>query len=229
MRAVAPDPAKEHSVTEPIAAPAVPLTYVYVVGTSDYRPVKIGKANSVQDRLRSLQTGSPHQLEVRLSVQAPAVLETDLHAYFAAFRIRGEWFDFGQRDPITEVCAGIAAISRGETAGPSGPPRIRSFDHRALAKHPEYFTVSRAIDTFAKRDLGNITRIQWLDAIRTIAEALTYSSLCRKCRDTGTYDSFMPPVLAEVEGEQVRAWYFCAICRNEWPAWYSTSIEDWTT
>jgi len=215
-------------VTELSGASAPPLTYVYVVGANDCRPVKIGKANSVQERLRGLQTGSPFQLEVRLSVQAPAVLETDLHAYFAAFRIKGEWFDFGQCDPITEVCAGIAAISRGETAGPSGPPRMRSFDHRALAEHPEYFAASRAIDKFAKRDLGNITRIQWLDAIRAMAEALTYSSLCRKCRDAGTYDSLMPPVLAEVEGEQVRAWYFCPACRNEWPAWYSTAIEDWT-
>lgn len=201
-------------------------TNVYVVGANDYRPVKIGKANNVQERLRGLQTGSPYQLEVRLAVQAPAVLETDLHTYFAAFRVKGEWFDFGQRDPIVEVCEGIAAISRGETAGPAGAPRMRSFDHREFARHPQYYAASKAIDAFAKRDLGATTRIQWLDAVRVMAEALTYSTLCRRCRDAGTYDSLMPPAFAEVEGEHVRTWYFCTACRNEWTCHYSTSFED---
>ena len=214
--------------TAQLPQPSPPLTHIYVIGAADLRPVKIGKADDVEQRRKSLQTGSPHKLATLLTVRCEAVREKELHAYFAAFRRSGEWFDFGQRDPIAEVCAGIAALNRGETAGPAGPPRMRSFDHRAFAQHPEYFAVSRAIDKFAKRDLGDVTRIQWLDAIRTMAAALTYSSLCRKCRDAGTYDSLMPPVLAEVEGDKVHAWYYCAICRNEWPAWYSTSVEDWT-
>lgn len=213
-------------MTEP-ATHKPPLTYVYVVGADDYRPVKIGKADDVKERLRGLQTGSPHKLDVRLAVRCEAVREKELHRYFAPFRRNGEWFDFGQRDPVVEVCAGIAALSRGETSGPAGPPRIRSFDHRALAKHPEYYAASQAIDRFAKCDLGGITRVQWLDAIRVMAEALTYSTICRKCRDAGTFDSLMPPILGEVdEVEGVHAWYHCTVCRNEWPAWYSTSVED---
>lgn len=204
------------------------LTNIYVIGAPGHRPVKIGKANDVQSRLRTLQTASPYRLEVRLAVQAPAVLETDLHAYFAKFRTKGEWFDFGQRDPVFEVCEGLIGLSQGKTAGPDGPRRITSFDHLALASHPEYYAASRAIDAFAKKDLGGITRTQWLDAVRAMAEALTYSDLCKQCTKAGTYDSLMPPISVRVEGDRVHGLFYCMTCGNRWQMWYSTEIEDWT-
>lgn len=211
-----------------IDEPKPQSTNVYVIGADDYRPVKIGKANNVQERMRGLQTGSPYQLHVRLSVQAPAVLETDLHEYFKAFRIKGEWFDFKQRDPILEVCQAIPAISRGETAGPDGPRRISSFDHREFAAHPAYYPASRAIDKFARGDLGNLTRTQWLDMVRVMAEALTYCDLCKRCTASGNYGSMMPPIATDVEDGRVHGLFHCTTCGNQWEMWYSTDIEDWT-
>lgn len=55
--------------------------------------VKIGYAVDPERRLRQLQTGSPHRLELRRTV-CPATMaqEAELHRRFAAYRDHGEWF-----------------------------------------------------------------------------------------------------------------------------------------
>lgn len=67
---------------------------VHAVGTDRY---KIGYTDDhPEDRLRRLQTGSPYQLQLRLSVPCPAPsdVESELHALYAPTRKRGEWFAF---------------------------------------------------------------------------------------------------------------------------------------
>jgi hypothetical protein len=83
--------------------------------------VKIGKADAVENRRAALQTGSPHKLEVWLAVQAPATLERELQDQFKEYRIRGEWFDFGDRNPVAAVCSALASAV-GAKDFPEVPP-----------------------------------------------------------------------------------------------------------
>lgn len=82
-------------------------SYVYFwQGESDvwqiYTPIKIGKANDVDERLRTFQTARPDKvvelgrIKCRNS-KAAFDLETSLHHQFAHLRIDPdhEWFEFG--------------------------------------------------------------------------------------------------------------------------------------
>ena len=53
-------------------------------------PVKIGRAIDVASRLKSLQTGTPHELRTLLVLDGDR--EMEMHDRFARHRIRGEWF-----------------------------------------------------------------------------------------------------------------------------------------
>lgn len=64
--------------------------YLYAVAGGDL--VKFGKAMDVASRLSSLQTGSPVDLVLLGAVLGPKNLESELHAWAAPFRHRGEWF-----------------------------------------------------------------------------------------------------------------------------------------
>lgn len=67
--------------------------YTYLIQAGDDGPVKIGSTYKRPDeRLRALQTGSSEPLRL-LKVLEGAHHERHLHARFAQFRTRGEWFD----------------------------------------------------------------------------------------------------------------------------------------
>lgn len=66
--------------------------------------VKIGfTERSVSDRLRELQTASPHRLRIAATVDGGLKEESRLHARFAHLAETGEWFRFGP-----EIHAAIA-------------------------------------------------------------------------------------------------------------------------
>ena len=74
--------------------------YVYFIqeGRGSHGNIKIGKANNVDKRLNSLQTGNPRKLTIMASIKCKCVLdalklEKRLHNKFKANRVRGEWFD----------------------------------------------------------------------------------------------------------------------------------------
>ncbi|HZP54983.1 GIY-YIG nuclease family protein [Actinocrinis sp.] len=95
----------------PIADSRAASRWTYVIGSSGNRLVKIGTTTgSVEQRLANLQVGSPHRLHLILAVRTNARAERALHEYFAPRRCHGEWFDFGDLDPATEVCAAIGVI-----------------------------------------------------------------------------------------------------------------------
>lgn len=102
-------------------------TYIYVIGAIGHRPVKIGKANEVQERLRTLQTGSPYPLELRLAIKASADLEYELHRRFKPFRQHSEWFDFGDKDAVAEVLTAI-----GDLRKPTGELDGQREDRRSI-------------------------------------------------------------------------------------------------
>ena len=82
---------------EPVMPPrkvkARPITpHTYLVGAEGSPLVKIGYTGGVPlKRLASLQTGQPMALSLLWSI--PVDIEDELHERFAAYRVRGEWFD----------------------------------------------------------------------------------------------------------------------------------------
>ena len=56
--------------------------------------VKIGSATDPHARLRSLQTGSPHELKMARVIDGDARGERWLHDRYAGLRVRGEWFEY---------------------------------------------------------------------------------------------------------------------------------------
>lgn len=85
--------------------------WVYLVGTQQARPVKIGVASNVEARVVELQTGSPLPLYLIWKTRGGGALERDLHDRFAPYRIHGEWFDFGNENPAAVVAS--AAVLMG--------------------------------------------------------------------------------------------------------------------
>lgn len=85
---------------------------VYVIGSTNGHAVKIGRSDDVARRLAEIQRMSPVKLEVLWQVQAGGDLETALHRRFKARRTHGEWFDFGDEDPVAVV--GRAAAEEAE-------------------------------------------------------------------------------------------------------------------
>ena len=72
--------------------------YVYfILAEGRPRRMKIGKAKNPAERLRSLQTGSPHRLSLHGFIKCKDdktayAIEKMLHEKFATERKNGEWF-----------------------------------------------------------------------------------------------------------------------------------------
>lgn len=88
---------------------------VYIVGSGKRcDPVKIGWSGTPQGRVKSLQTGAPYALKILSTHPGPRGLETFLHHRFADLRMHGEWFDFGDEDPVARVEGAVQAWGAGE-------------------------------------------------------------------------------------------------------------------
>lgn len=67
--------------------------YVYFVESdSPFKLIKIGRTESLRNRLMGLQASSPVQLRLIAAIRAPAGTENLFHAIFADARAHGEWF-----------------------------------------------------------------------------------------------------------------------------------------
>ena len=70
---------------------------VYFIQCGEHGPVKIGKAKNVERRLKTMQTGNPKKLYIRVVLNcgsdlAAYEMESNLHRRFKKFRKYGEWF-----------------------------------------------------------------------------------------------------------------------------------------
>ena len=92
-------------------------TWVFLIGSVGVRPVRIGTAADMVACLRDLQCGSPVPLHVMWQTRGGRDLEKALRDRFAAYRIHGEWLDFGGDHPVAIVAT--AAITLGYRAYPS--------------------------------------------------------------------------------------------------------------
>lgn len=68
---------------------------IYFVKANDR--VKIGYADDPANRIPSIQTSSPYELEVLLIVEGTYEVERELHRRFQEYRVTGEWFEYGDR------------------------------------------------------------------------------------------------------------------------------------
>lgn len=85
--------------------------YVYVVGSSADRRVKIGRSITPAYRLTRLQAGAPFPLKVLWQHPGDAALETALHREFRRHRVYGEWFDFDDYDPVALVTEAVNRLN----------------------------------------------------------------------------------------------------------------------
>jgi hypothetical protein len=58
--------------------------------------IKIGNANDPTQRIPSIQTSSPFDLEVLLIIDGNYDKERELHQKFEEFRKSGEWFEYSE-------------------------------------------------------------------------------------------------------------------------------------
>lgn len=65
---------------------------IYFITSHNQEACKIGFATDVYQRLKTLQTGNPEQLDLRISIPATLGAEMALHRLLAPRRIRLEWF-----------------------------------------------------------------------------------------------------------------------------------------
>lgn len=72
--------------------------YLYLISGGGL--TKIGIADDVKKRVKTLNLASPVQLEVIASFFVPNAMtvEGELHTRFKDKRVRGEWFDLSQSD-----------------------------------------------------------------------------------------------------------------------------------
>jgi hypothetical protein len=79
------------------------LHYVYFIRELGSHYVKIGYSNDPESRLRDLQTGNPHTLELTHLIQltdlsAARRIEKTFHDRYARSRTQGEWYILSEND-----------------------------------------------------------------------------------------------------------------------------------
>lgn len=69
-----------------------PSQIVYFIREVDSEFVKVGKSVNPEERLKALQIGTPHKLELVHTVNSVKYDENWFHGHLSKFHIRGEWY-----------------------------------------------------------------------------------------------------------------------------------------
>lgn len=83
---------------------------LYVIGPEVGATMKVGRSQNVAARLGQLQDGSPVPLIIRHVEPGLGCCEFDVHKLLHDRRKHGEWFDFGDDDPVITVLAALAEL-----------------------------------------------------------------------------------------------------------------------
>jgi hypothetical protein len=92
---------------------------VYFIEAQGTDLVKIGIAAVPTERLRELQTASPHKLRILATMPGGKPVESRLHRHFAAHRATGEWF---HRNPELDALVVDAELGNADV-GPAAAVR----------------------------------------------------------------------------------------------------------
>ena len=77
---------------------------IYMIRIVDQPLVKIGHARNPRARLRALQTGAPHELELMAYTAWPNHTELEIHHKLHEHWVRGEWFRLaGKVEELVEI------------------------------------------------------------------------------------------------------------------------------
>lgn len=131
--------------------------WVYLIGSLQARPVKIGVARSVETRLAELQIGSPLPLHLIWKTRAGRSLERALHERFAVYRIHGEWFDFGDENPAA-IVASAAVLLGYITYGEREHPGAAAESPRKTFLTGQKTLINHLIDAASSTGRGNATK-----------------------------------------------------------------------
>ncbi|EIU1668102.1 GIY-YIG nuclease family protein [Pseudomonas aeruginosa] len=76
------------------------MPMVYVLMTSKFEYIKVGKTNSPKQRFINIQSGCPFELALWMSIRTPLAHEVEkaIHRKLEHCRIRGEWFTPSSHD-----------------------------------------------------------------------------------------------------------------------------------
>lgn len=83
------------------------IGFVYFIQTSGSKRIKIGYSKNPKSRLGDLQCSCPDELVVLALLRSHRDDESDLHARFEKYWVRGEWFE-----PGPELLSYIAEVAR---------------------------------------------------------------------------------------------------------------------
>ncbi|MEH0582845.1 GIY-YIG nuclease family protein [Streptomyces sp. B21-106] len=139
---------------------------VYAIGSPEHRFAKIGTTSNLAGRLAALQTSSPFPLHVLWQCQGGHELERTLHGHLSRFRVRGEWFDFGDTDPSDAIAEAMRRLDS------------RAFSADALLRFAAgRFTEARAERDALRKELAVAIRQADTDGVtqKDICEATGYT------------------------------------------------------
>lgn len=136
-----------------------PVQWVYLVGSPLVTPVKIGTSRNPAQRLADLQVGSPVPLSLLWKTPGTRELERMLHDYFVHYRSHGEWFDFGDLNPIAAVTGALSLFGYRQAVSPAPVPLVQ------VIEEPEPVVVpAPRVEEPAARPVTNRDRV--LQAVR---------------------------------------------------------------
>lgn len=143
------------------------IDLVYILGSTETRRVKIGHSTNVPVRAAAIQRMSPVSLVVLETFEGGLGLESALHKRFRPFRTHGEWFDFGDLDPLVEIAAGVEVY---RTAKLLAAEKAR---HKAATKpHAVGVMLSRAMHPQARNIATAIAAIGIItDPVERVCDA----------------------------------------------------------
>lgn len=129
---------------------ASPECFVYFIQCAPFGPVKIGSSANPANRIRDIQTASPHELRLLCVAVGSERDEKALHAVFAQERIRGEWFRPSERlmNEIERIAMMERSLGRNPLmhTAPSVPADDAEEDDSALIDSLAELSASTKID-----------------------------------------------------------------------------------
>lgn len=117
--------------------------HLYFIKMEGSRPVKIGRANSPETRLKTLQVASPYRLRLLGVLEHCGEYEFGFHSHLRRYKLLGEWFRWSR---VVEQTVKLAIAGGDWRAAIAEPPRSEEDDgwwigsplYQGNPKYPQY-------------------------------------------------------------------------------------------
>ena len=120
---------------------------IYLLHATETTLYKIGytSANDAAERLKGCQTGCPHVLTLKSTIEGTRKDEKSLHYSLAKCRTVGEWFDLSYSENMANIVAGAFGVVI-PTLNTTGSVVYAMGSHKEV-NIPSYFAARRALAT----------------------------------------------------------------------------------